>query len=129
MRSKKEDQGFIESTVSEGDNSLTLSLNTEETRVVVTFVEGKADEFVVIMEDSQRNVCDDKMIFSLAEGLRAGRRVDTLPVVGFKEGDQIILRDGTEKISLLVKSVQRNVLDNEGNLMDAPEFILECVQI
>lgn len=118
---------------SQGSNSLTLRLNNEETKIAVTIENGKTDEFKVIIKDGQRNVYG-KMIFTLAEGLRGGEEVDSFTLVGFREGDQIILRDGAKSIPLFVKSVLRNDLDEDGNIIldkdsnkiKSIEFIMEC---
>ncbi len=68
-------------------------------------------------EYSRVETSDGKLLFSLAENLPE-EQIDTLTVMGFKEGDNIILSHQDKSASLVIRSVSHGMLGD----------ILECEQ-
>lgn len=62
---------------------------------------------------------DGRITFSLAEGLSQGKETDTINVVGFKEGDTVILSNGAKSENLVLKSVHKDLLECEPCWTDA----------
>lgn len=54
---------------------------------------------------------DDKVIFTVAEGILSNTDVKTLNVIGFKEGDCITLNE--KNVDLVIKSVSEDILECE----------------
>jgi hypothetical protein len=75
------------------------------------------DEFIVMIEDGKQKIFD-RSIFSLADGL-SQEETDTFTVTGFKEGDNIILRNGGKRDTLVIRSVAH---DTTGDILECEPF-------
>lgn len=96
------------------NNSISLRFDDDPTRAILTIDNIRTDELIVKVENGKTKIYD-RAIFSLAERLSLDE-TDTLTVVGFKEGDNIILRNGDDRIPLLIRSVTHEITGD----------ILEC---
>ncbi|MCZ7356855.1 MAG: putative baseplate assembly protein [Candidatus Methanoperedens sp.] len=96
------------------NNTVSIRFDDDPTRLILTIDNIRTDELVA----KDKTKIYDRAIFSLAERLPL-EGTDTLTVVGFKEGDNIILRDGENRKLLVVSSVSHNIKGD----------ILECESV
>jgi hypothetical protein len=88
---------------SKDNRYVSLRFDSEKTRAILTIDNIPTDEFIVKTEKGKKKIYD-RSTFSLAHGL-SQEETDNLTVTGFKDGDNIILRNGDKRETLVIRSV------------------------